>query len=342
MAHHFVPQVNFGARAADASGEGLNFLAQDIIQRKTQERQMALQHQEQERMRSQREMGLAQMFGPEQARAYSNLPDTLLGPIVKQHLAGPSQQANAAALGSILKGQPVTDLSGVNENQAYRLAQLQLQQRQTQDAAAARAATQQTNEEIKKTNQQISQQKQIDSANKPYVERLSKAVPFAENMKSVASKMLELLDGGQVSTGIGSLLPGMLQNDATQQYDAYSKELATLIAGNSGAATNFKIKTAQEYKPNIYQNPKVQRALTLDFIDKANEILQREQIKDDLVIQNGGNQPANLESKISKELKVYKSLPEPTSEGEVRRNKKTGDVFRVENGQWRRIFNEEQ
>ena len=99
------------------------------------------------------------------------------------------------------------------------------------------------------------------------------AIDTADQLESIANQMHDLLKTGKVSSGFkGRLLPTQLQSDETQQFEALSNELASIIAGRSGVATNFKIKLAQAMKPNIAQNPGTQLALTKKLLESASEL----------------------------------------------------------------------
>jgi hypothetical protein len=372
MAIQILPQYNSGERIGSALGEGLtalaNFKIGQLQQRKALSRlqsgltpifgseraealsnlpesilrplvQEELAKPREAEARQRLESGLSELFGTEKAKTYANLPKEVLNPIVKQKVSEPTQAAFANALAQVNQGQPPV-VEGLNPQQAFQVNQAYQQKIQADETRKLREETAKANALSKQAAETSKRQAQINTANKPYIERLAKGVTLAENIKDKATKMLDLLDTGKVASGLAGYTPNVLQTSETQQFDALANELATIIAGNSGVATNFKIKTAQSYKPNVTQRPETQRALINDLIRKSNEVLLREKIKNDLINKNEGEQPKNLETQINNKLKTYEALgnPEDAGEGAIIRNKKTKEVFTVSDGQWREIY----
>ncbi len=99
------------------------------------------------------------------------------------------------------------------------------------------------------------------------------AIETADQMESIANEMQELLDTGEVDSGVsGKFYPNVLQNEATQQFETLSNELALILASRSGVATNFKIKLAQSMKPNLAQKPETQKALVKRILQTSSEL----------------------------------------------------------------------
>ena len=155
--------------------------------------------------------------------------------------------------------------------------------------------------------QKIKQQAQIDKTNAPYLKKLSERETFAEDINKIASQMIDLLNTGKVESGLfghaKSFGPTSILNPESQQFDALSKELANYLASRSGIATNFKIKLAQQTKPMLGHSPETQRKLLSDALSKVQPILKEAQLRDQLIEQNEGQQPANLETLIKRQLK---------------------------------------
>lgn len=152
-------------------------------------------------------------------------------------------------------------------------------------------------------------QQAIDKANEPFLTQLNKGIPVAEEMYDKANEMLKLLETGKVAnTLVGSIAetPGIgriakpFLNEESQRFLALSNDIAALLAANSGVATNFKIKFAQERKPNLTQKVATQKALTEDIIKQAKKVLERERIANELVGKNNYQQPPNLKSQVDK------------------------------------------
>lgn len=150
-------------------------------------------------------------------------------------------------------------------------------------------------------------QESINKANAPYLAQIDKAVALGDEMESIASEMKALLDTGNVSSGVKGTLPTIVQSSESQRFQALANELAALLAAQgTGVATNFKIKLAQERKPNLTQKRDTQYALIKDIFDKSNKLKSIEQARNEIISENGGEQPANIKSLIQKRIASQK------------------------------------
>lgn len=204
-----------------------------------------------------------------------------------------------------------------------------------------RERQQRLKEQESKARIEIKKQKQIDTANEPFLKNLNKAVPVAEEMTEKATEMLNLLNTGKVATGIrgvfGSATRGLILNSESQRFLALSNDIASLLASNSGVATNFKIKFAQERKPNLVQKSETQMALTKDILKQADKVLMRDKITRDLIEKNNSNQPANLKSRVDE---IYEKSGPEIKKITVLDNK-TGKTLHVTPEQWEKMQSEE-
>ncbi len=150
-------------------------------------------------------------------------------------------------------------------------------------------------------------QKYIDSANKSWNTNFDKSLDIANKMEDIAGQMETLLASGKVKSGLlGRATPEFMLNDESRTFEALSNELASLIASNSGVATNFKIKLAQSMKPNITQPKKTQMQLLQNVRKQAGKILSKAEIRDNLIASNNGMQPQNIGSLVEKAYKDQK------------------------------------
>lgn len=196
-------------------------------------------------------------------------------------------------------------------------------------------------QESAKERTQNKRQGSIEKANTPFIASLQKAVPVAEEMSDKAMEMLNLLKNGNVDFGItGKFTPNVIQNVDSQRFLALSNDIASLLAANSGVATNFKIKFAQERKPNLSQNKKTQEGLTKDLIKQAQKVILREKFANELIAGNDYQQPPNLKSQVDSKYQQFKKLIDTLPNADDLQNDTravndaTGEVFVVKNGIW--------
>lgn len=145
------------------------------------------------------------------------------------------------------------------------------------------------------------EQAQANATNKKYIDELDKDVKIAEETGNLVDEMKQLLATGKVATsGKGRFLPGFLQNYETQAFTAKANELAGLLASKRGGRlTAFGLKLAQQSKPNIEQKLLAQSKLLEDVDKSLNKVRKNKDIFDQIIAENGGYQPANINSLIS-------------------------------------------
>lgn len=322
MALTVINQPSVGTLAGQSLGQGIQGLVQQRLADTLQQRQ---QSKLAENLQS---LGLP--------AALAGVSPQLQSLFAKQQIQAPQQASYVQALEALQRGEQ-PELGGLGPEHAKNIVQLQQQKIQDEFLRQNTEALRSLREKTAAGTQEEKTLKRIETTNKPYLERLSKGVDLAANIKDKASQMLDLLNTGKVASGVSGYVPGVFQSPETQQFDALANELATFIAGNAGVATNFKIKTAQEYKPNIRQSPITQRARLNDLVDKANDIILTDRIKNKIIEQNNGEQPKNIESKIRKKLHIYKKLPDASLYDEGTVGEENGIKFQIIDGQWNEI-----
>ena len=150
----------------------------------------------------------------------------------------------------------------------------------------------------------------IDRSNANYNKNQSKGYEIAQQTTEILDNMEELLNTGKVASGIkGRVLPEWLQTDETQLFDKYSNTLAGLLAQQYGVPTAMKIKFSQSQKPNISQNAGTQRELIKRLRQEAERPLLMNEIKEQLIAENGYQQPENLETRVNQLYGQYKKNP---------------------------------
>ena len=283
---------------------------------------------------------LESMLGGQQQQNPQGQPD--INQLLGGGLNGQQQAQNAGQLlnpnanelirNSLAKSQ----IQGIGGAPELPLQQVQPQQQQLQVPQQESAA--QTFKRPPVANNS-SQQKGINSNNAPYLKKLDKAVDLADNLETIATEMQTLLDSGKVSSGLrGSITPGVLQNPETQQFEALSNELASILASQSGVATNFKIKLAQSTKPNLSQKPETQRALIGDILKKAEKLKSYGTIRDQLIAENNGEQPSNIQRLINERINAKSGSQEQSDLPPVSEYS-NGSIIEVDGKQYQRNGN---
>lgn len=153
--------------------------------------------------------------------------------------------------------------------------------------------------------QQLKMQQAIEKKNKPYTDLLAKGVPVAEQIANITNEMTQLAKTGKVPFGktLTRITPTEWLSDEAQRYDMLSNELAALYAQNLGVATNAKIKLAGTVKPNLRLSQNVNLQALEDLGGRAKNILTKNQLRQNIIDQNNGLEPANLESLVEKQFK---------------------------------------
>lgn len=228
-----------------------------------------------EHIKQQKNMGIYQNLGinPEISKLPQDVQDKIVQEHVKQYGAGPSQ----GNVGGSQSAGGKTGLLGQLGARRYPPAQ----------------------------------QKAINTMNAPWLKDNEKAYGNARAALQELDYMEELLNTGKVSSGgMGKITPGFLQNTETQQFDKSSNTLAGLLAGaQGGVPTGLRIKFAQSQKPNLEQDPKTQRALIQKLRAEAERAVMRNEIKDRIIEENGGEQPSNMATLVNRAMKMYDHNP---------------------------------
>jgi hypothetical protein len=160
--------------------------------------------------------------------------------------------------------------------------------------------------------------------------------------------MEQLLDTGKVSSGLYGKVPSILQNTESQQFEANADALAQQLAGQSGVAGAFKIKFAQNLKPKLTDREETQRDRVKFLKKEAEKVLEKAQLRDELIEENGGFQPPNLESLINKKYKeqeksgkpkdTFQAKPNPALyKGQTIINEETGEEEMSNGREWVKV-----
>lgn len=303
-----------GQGLAGATGQGIGSFLETLAQSKLREMQQAQQ--------AKQITPLLERFG---LSGLENTPTELLAPVLKAKTMEPQNAAYAQALSSLLGGQQGVQIpGGISGEQATKLASLGLQKQQTEEASKLRREQfeekkkqfeieKQTKAQEKLEERKLKRQAQIEKHNAPYIKAHNEDVSIAKRIQSLGSRMEELLNTGKVYSGLKGQTLGRLtatQNDETQEFETLANELATIMASKSGVATNFKIKLAQQSKPNVQQTSIAQRKILNNVLRQANTVLKEDQALNAILDENKGIMPINLKSLVTKKAKSLVDLPD--------------------------------
>lgn len=159
--------------------------------------------------------------------------------------------------------------------------------------------------------QEEKQQKRIKSENAPFTKRLEKEVPIATTMLSKVNEMLQMeqkneTPNNKLTKAIGTYSPGVL--NPWNAYDALSNEIAALKSQATGKPSVFMTQLMKTTKPNLSMDKKDRVNFLQKLKESAEAILGVEEASRDIVEENNGNQPINLQRK-AEDLFFERVLP---------------------------------
>ena len=185
------------------------------------------------------------------------------------------------------------------EDREYREKKLALSKIQQQGKA-----------ELDLENKRSLMQKRIDDKNTPYLKSLEDRKVKNQEHYDVLKDMIADLESGKVYSGITGYIPFFGQNDETQDYFSKGEKLAMLSARDYGRGTKFATEAARLTKPTLFQKPKVQMKIAKDLLKISMQPMIETKIKDLLIEENGGMQPANLNTLAHKYVQKYGDRPD--------------------------------
>lgn len=300
-----------GEKLGTGIGEGLKMLAENRLGRLQQQEALAQQQALQQQQYRQQASGLQQLLGlsPEQALQAAYAPKEVLGQFAKQKFAEPSsmaylqalqpflgqQQENAPAIQGAQQPATANALNlqpGLNQQQATKLAELQMKRQQ----ADAKAAHQGEVLDLKKS-------KEVRDFSKPFIEKSHKSKAnirdYTDLINIARSGDLRAGKGQQILDALG--LGGFFKNFNTQRADKIIARLAQNIGGAFGSGsriTNYLEQTFQRSLPSLWNTPEGIVAISIMNmgVDKAN--IARDEIRKELIRKNGGKLPFDIEDQI--------------------------------------------
>jgi hypothetical protein len=222
----------------------------------------------------------------------------------------PTQMSGLQSFGQDVQGNQM--MQGMSRQQVPMQPQQQqrlggTQQQQPQQQQPSFAQRLQGGSSPQKTRNQAL----IDRQNTPYLKGATKAYEVAQQSEEILNQMEELLNTGKVASGVsGRYAPEWMQSEETQLFDKYSNTLAGLLAQQYGVPTGMKIKFSQSQKPNIGQKAGTQRELIRRLREETQRPLMMNEIREQLISDNGYQQPSNLETRVNQIYNQHRKNPE--------------------------------
>lgn len=326
MAITVLPGQSVGSQIGTGLGNVLSQGLQNIANTKLQN---LLQQQE----RAQQMPGLLALgLNPQQASSLSMLPANVQQEVIKQHLAGPSNQLFAAALNDALGGTGTSSLqavlgqpaqgtqqapgmqqasgqqglnipAGLKPQQALQLAQLGQQRKQFE-------------EKIGLEKSKIAQRKQehIDKETLPFVKEIQEKALAARDSDMRLNRIEELNNFGELGNEELNLVADMLGKvgidiSAIQTADAQElKKLSTDFLKDAGKffhgkVTDNDVKIFLMTTPTLMQSQEG-RARVINNLRLMNEAYRVENdAMNEIIEEHGGERPRNIATLVEKKSK---------------------------------------
>ena len=282
---------------------------------------------------------------PQQVQQPQQMQQPDLNQIAGTQIPGASPSPEQLMLQSLAQGQPLSDIQanlqavrepsmkqGVGDNRRAQQPRANLQEemimghampQELRDfiAEEKKSVAQESpkskkgsTELIKAVNQELSdsQQTAVERTNAKYNEELDRRARAARNLLGIATSMEELVNKGNVSSGVlGAIqnkLGSSLQGEDTATFDSLSEEAANEAASLfPGQVTNEKLRSARKTKPNLSQPRETQLSRIYSMKKKAEDVIALDDIRRQIVEENGGKQPRNIGRVIEQRYKRYES-----------------------------------
>lgn len=304
----------------------------ESLQKEKQSEQIGYQGQAEEPTTAmtrapQQASSLSNILGGQSNQAQPNIGGATAGGVSMDLLPEPLRQALEEARNPRKQEQAAQQNVQYEPEQQNVQPGSNLEQQQTPKAAgkhdrliAALRSGNKTNEVAQERARTV-KQTSINNQNKPFNAMLDKAQANAEESIDAADHIINLVKTGKVASGFGGKWPLWMQNVETQDFAKYSDILAQQISGQSGVSGAFKIKFAKGQKPNLEDSTQTQLNSAYQVKEKAQKALRKIAIRDELIAENGNEQPANLASLVNKRIKeldkggidenAFSALPNP-------------------------------
>ncbi len=291
-------------------------IAQNPAYRKLQEQQQAAQAQQQQQ--------LAQRQGP-QANQPTAEQQAILQAQAQQGQRESSPKDRLEDIGRRRRALAAAPLSSKEKIDAHQLLQSQENAIRQEMKEAQRAKTESEKVADKK-------QARTDKETLPYYTETKKRAEKADEMINRIDQYEAILDTGEVNTNgffalmeelgevkgyvigdvIGGFARAVSKAGTTTETQVVKKLAADFMTGFKDAtgASNIPVQEMQlfmERVPGLMQSVEGQRAILRTFRAMAGKDLATDKTMDAIIARNGDERPKHLQSKVSSEMKDYKS-----------------------------------
>jgi len=167
----------------------------------------------------------------------------------------------------------------------------------------------------KLSKEQRVEQHQIEKANSGYKKEMREKESKRKQMLASLSAMKTASKSGNINSPFGlaamnignALMPAgknpfdYFKTPETQSFLTHGKQLFTIGKELFGSRiTNADLPIIEAMLPNLMQNPET-REMTIQAMEELQELAGKEyKIMNDIIDENGGKEPANLEDKVAK------------------------------------------
>lgn len=314
---------SFGQTIGQALGTGLSSGLSNLAQFKLQQ---LLQQQQAGKIGS----GLESLgFSPQESQSLAYLPDIVLKEITKQRLAAPQQAAYAEALQQLLGGQAPQEQMGLESlaqlgqkqsiGSSFNIPQVGLSEKQATDLAKLGLKKQELERKLS-----AREQEQINKETKPFYDTVAKEAKAAKDNDIRLDRMQELLNRGNLTSpylvsAIKTVSEGIvgphgpkidldfLMSADSQEFSKLSNDFLKNIKDivGTGNLTNKEVEIYLKSIPSLLQSDSGKQRV-INNLKTLNEGAKlRKKITDDVIKENGGKRPRNLDSLVDERMEPY-------------------------------------
>lgn len=311
-------------------GHGVGGFLQNLAQLKMQD---IAQRQQSTRTAS----ALQELLGlsPEQAQAAAGAPESILKEFTKRKLLEPSQQAYLQQLQAMFGNEqtpmsPELQKSGISEQQATKLAELGMKQKESK----------------------ATEQRHYEKLYIPEIKRIRSEGKAARKAYETTKRFKDVIDRNKAQLGnvvAGKFIPREWLNKDTQELISLGNELVLKRAQTGkGVPTKFRLALEELAKPGIWMTPEVAKARINDIQEELLEDIAAEKAVKNVIAKKGISKDfetlsdKETEKELTKLKKIQEKQPNAYSElppasqfeGKIARNPATGQKMKSVNGQW--------
>lgn len=263
-------------------------------------------------------------FNQQEAQSIAEMPPDIQKMIVQQKLAAPAQQNYMQSLNAILGsgnpadtgmanagmqggGMPMPQQgvmgipSGINENQATKLAQLSLQKQANESKARNAEAKRDFELKESQAKNDFETQEKLEPFLKGQAEDFNNAKKLYTKAKSMREALLKNKDSWPTVSGWlpEEIRNKLFKNPSVAKYVADANTLvAQLASSRKGQPTNFKIKLEQAAKPHLGLPYDSQLQLLNDIIKDAEGVFKVQKNLSDIKEKSGGKYPRDIRQRM--------------------------------------------